>query len=163
MDTHSTMDWLFKWSPSWLWKSIWVFNGTYKSCCVWHNLQINRKNHQEIIFPVTDNYSLFILTIMHSTPMETSNIPRKLFIKLLRIFCALIVGGGISVYRMQPMKLQTIKLLFLFRKIIKINYISSQKCFGHDFFSKSLEKSDCINCPAPAQNCLKQSTTTCTT
>lgn len=73
---------------------------------------------------------------MHSTPMEASNIPRKLFIKLLRIFYALIVGGGILVYRMQPMKLQTIKLLFLFRKIIKINYISSQKCFGHDFFFK---------------------------
>lgn len=30
-------------------KSIWIFNGIYKSCCIWHNLQTNINNLQETI------------------------------------------------------------------------------------------------------------------
>lgn len=57
---------------------------------------------RKLFFPVTNNYCLFILTITHSTPLEASSTPRKLFIKLLRIFYGfffVVVVAAVLLYR----------------------------------------------------------------
>jgi len=56
---------------------------------------------RKLFFPVTNNYCLFILTITHSTPLEASTTPRKLFIKLLRIFYVFffVVVAAVLLYR----------------------------------------------------------------